>query len=137
MPLMPMPPTPMKWMGPTSRGSFILGSLQSWPAGGKCCHKVGQPFGGIRRTLIQGCCRSLLKGWAILHQPRQKACKISGFQFSLGENPACARTLEILCVAQLVIVDGMGQRHQCCRAADDTQLRHGGCARAAHYEMRG
>ena len=54
MPLMPMPPMPMKWMAPMSSGTRVVTFMIVFRLAAKLLHQIGQLAGGVGRRQGMG-----------------------------------------------------------------------------------
>ena len=133
MPLMPMPPMPMKWIGPMSRGSFMADrSSRSSRSTRSASRSAASPAPCARAAaaIATSFCGALAS--ALISTASR-----AGVKSSWGRRSAPPARRQHAGIGGLVLVERVRQRHQDRGPPDRRQLGHGGGAGARHHEMRG
>src|SRR5208283_5548909 len=131
MPDMPMPPIPMKWMGPSLSGNLMNFILIRY----ETMHQTSEPLsriGDARQLRRSGAAREggdiALRFQKRSHQPLRR-------KYALRDHNRGAGRRELFRISCLILINRAWERHKNGGAPDDRELGHGRGAGTGDDEM--
>src|SRR5215210_1412237 len=124
MPDMPMPPMPMKWMGPSFGGSFIR--VWSGDSGRREFKDLsGKPLGRVDDARALGRCRRLGQALRVLKVSEDFTRQPLRRERILQDNRCRSDICKRLSIGGLVLIESAWKRHQDRRTPDGGKLGDG------------